>query len=232
MKATVKPFRREIVGSEDPETRFGILRVLVSDNGTQFQGKKIVAWCKELKIQQNFIAVGNPQANGQVEIMNRTLVQHLKTRLEGAKRAWVEELLGVLWACRTTPQIATGETPFYLFYGSKVVIPAEIREETTRVVQYEPKENSQERSFDLTVIEEGRDRAYAKILRYKSMMTKSYNRRVRSRSFQVGDLVLKKVEVTKHVGKLDPTWEGPYKVVEIRKKGTYTLQDMEGKNLP
>ncbi|XP_011082215.1 uncharacterized protein LOC105165037 [Sesamum indicum] len=158
--------------------------------------------------------------------------KHLKTRLEGAKRAWVEELLGVLWACRTTPQIATGETPFYLFYGSKVVIPAEIREETTRVVQYEPKENSQERSFDLTVIEEGRDRAYAKILRYKSMMTKSYNRRVRSRSFQVGDLVLKKVEVTKHVGKLDPTWEGPYKVVEIRKKGTYTLQDMEGKNLP
>ncbi|KAL2245958.1 UNVERIFIED_CONTAM: Gag-Pol polyprotein [Sesamum indicum] len=69
--------------------RFGVPRVLVSDNGTQFQGKKIVALCKELKIQQNFTAVGNPQVNGQAEVTNRTLLQYLKTRLEGAKGAWV-----------------------------------------------------------------------------------------------------------------------------------------------
>ncbi|KAL0355818.1 UNVERIFIED_CONTAM: hypothetical protein Sradi_4028700 [Sesamum radiatum] len=30
--------------------RFGIPRVLISNNGTQFQGKAITAWCKELKI--------------------------------------------------------------------------------------------------------------------------------------------------------------------------------------
>ncbi|KAL2232755.1 UNVERIFIED_CONTAM: Retrovirus-related Pol polyprotein from transposon [Sesamum indicum] len=179
-------------------------------NGTQFQGKKIMAWCKELKIQQNFTAVGNPQANGQAEVTNRTLLQYLKTRLEGVKGAWVEELPGVLWAYRTTPRTATGETPFCLVYGSEAIIPAEIGEKTARVTQYTAEENSQERAFDLTVIEEGRDRAYAKILRYKSMMTRSYNRRVRPRNFQVGDLVLKKVEVSKHVGKLDPTWEGPY----------------------
>ncbi|KAL2235091.1 UNVERIFIED_CONTAM: Ribonuclease HI [Sesamum indicum] len=212
--------------------RFGVPRILVSDNGTQFQGKKIMAWCKELKIQQNFTAVGNPQANGQAEVTNRTLLQHLKTRLEGAKGGWVEELPGVLWAYRTTPRTATGETPFCLVYGSEAIIPAEIGEETARVTQYTEEENSQERAFDLTVIEEGRDRAYAKILRYKSMMTRSYNRRVRPRHFQVGDLVLKKVEVSKHVGKLDPTWDGLYKVVEIRKKGTYILQDLEGRNLP
>ncbi|KAL0404046.1 UNVERIFIED_CONTAM: hypothetical protein Sradi_2045400 [Sesamum radiatum] len=65
--------------------RFGIPRVLISDNGTQFQGKAITAWCKELKIQQNFMAVSNPQVNGQTEVTNRTILQHLKTRLEGAK---------------------------------------------------------------------------------------------------------------------------------------------------
>ncbi|KAL2228546.1 UNVERIFIED_CONTAM: Retrovirus-related Pol polyprotein from transposon gypsy [Sesamum indicum] len=177
----------------------GIPRILVSDNGTQFQGKKIV---------------------------------YLKTRLEGAKGAWVEELPGVLWAYRTTPRTATGETPFCLVYGNKAVIPTEIGEETARVAHYEAERNSQERLFDLTVIEESRDRAYPKILRYKSMMTRNYNRRMRPRSFQVGDLVLKKAEVSKHVGKLNPTWEGPYKVVEIRRKGTYILQDLEGKNLP
>ncbi|KAL0415847.1 UNVERIFIED_CONTAM: Gag-Pol polyprotein [Sesamum latifolium] len=82
--------------------RYGVPRVLVSDNGTQFQGKTIMAWCKELKIQQNFTAIGNPQANGQTEVTNRTILQHLKTRLEGVKGSWVEELLGVLWAYRMT----------------------------------------------------------------------------------------------------------------------------------
>lgn len=31
--------------------RFGVPRILISDNGTQFQGKKIREWCQELKIQ-------------------------------------------------------------------------------------------------------------------------------------------------------------------------------------
>ncbi|KAL2226629.1 UNVERIFIED_CONTAM: Gag-Pol polyprotein [Sesamum indicum] len=81
--------------------RFGIPRILISDNGTQFQGRKITEWCKELKIAQHFTAVANPQANGEIEVTNRTILQHLKTRLEN-KGSWVDELSGVLWAYRTT----------------------------------------------------------------------------------------------------------------------------------
>ncbi|KAL2235727.1 UNVERIFIED_CONTAM: Gag-Pol polyprotein [Sesamum indicum] len=40
--------------------RFGLPRILISDNGTQFQGRKITEWCKELKIAQHFTAVANP----------------------------------------------------------------------------------------------------------------------------------------------------------------------------
>ncbi|KAL0332964.1 UNVERIFIED_CONTAM: hypothetical protein Scaly_2197900 [Sesamum calycinum] len=42
----------------------------------------------------------NPQANGQMKVSNRVLLQHLKTKLNGAKGSWVEELPGVLWAYR------------------------------------------------------------------------------------------------------------------------------------
>ncbi|KAL0405358.1 UNVERIFIED_CONTAM: hypothetical protein Slati_3849700 [Sesamum latifolium] len=140
---------------------------MISDNSTQFQGKAIVAWCKELKIQQNFTSVGNPQANGQTEVTNLTILQHLKTRLEGAKSSWVEELPGVLWAYRTTPRSSTGETPFYLVYGTEAIIPAEIGEETQRISQYDATKNQEERAFDLTMIEEKRDLAYAKILHHK-----------------------------------------------------------------
>ncbi|KAK4389921.1 hypothetical protein Sango_2329100 [Sesamum angolense] len=153
--------------------RFGIPRILISDNGTQFQGKKIMEWCKGLKIKQNFTTVGNPQANEQMKVSNRILLQHLKTRLDGAEGSWVEELLGVLWAYRTTPRTSIGETPFCLVYGSKAIIPAEIGEETARIAQYSVEENEQARKFDLVTVEETRDSAYAKILHYKGLMTKS-----------------------------------------------------------
>ncbi|KAL0455748.1 UNVERIFIED_CONTAM: hypothetical protein Slati_0914000 [Sesamum latifolium] len=63
-------------------------------------------------------------------------------------------------------------------------------------------------------------------------MINSYNKRVKSRSFQVGDLVLQRVDTLRPVGKLDPTWEGPYKVTSILDKGAYELEDPEGRPLP
>ncbi|KAL2248189.1 UNVERIFIED_CONTAM: Retrovirus-related Pol polyprotein from transposon [Sesamum indicum] len=172
-----------------------------------------------------------PSSERTDQVTNRTILQHLKTRLE-SKGSWVDELPGVVWAYRTTPRTATGETPFCLVYGTEAIIPAEIGEESQRVMQYEPEANQAERSFDLTVIEEKREAAYARILHHTGLMMKSHNRRIRPRQLQVGDLMLKKVEASKHVGKLEPPWEGPYKVVEIRKKGTYRLQDMQGRDLP
>lgn len=42
------------------------------------------------------------QANGQVKVTNRTLLNRIKCRLEDAKGKWPEELLYILWAYRTT----------------------------------------------------------------------------------------------------------------------------------
>ncbi|KAL0352473.1 UNVERIFIED_CONTAM: Transposon Tf2-12 polyprotein [Sesamum calycinum] len=77
--------------------RFGIPHAIISDNGTQFSGNKLKEWCKGLAIKQFFTSVSNPQANGQTEVTNRTILQHLKMRLETAKGAWVDELPSVLW---------------------------------------------------------------------------------------------------------------------------------------
>ncbi|KAL2237087.1 UNVERIFIED_CONTAM: hypothetical protein Sindi_0900400 [Sesamum indicum] len=108
--------------------RFGIPRALISDNGTQFSGNKLKDWCKGFAIKQFFKSVSNPQANGQTEVTNRTILQHLKTRLENAKGAWVDELPSVLWAYRTTPRTPTGESPFNLTYETDAVVPPEIGE--------------------------------------------------------------------------------------------------------
>ncbi|XP_027158086.1 uncharacterized protein LOC113759712 [Coffea eugenioides] len=106
--------------------RFGIPRVLVSDNGRQFADNSLQGWCTELGIRQHFTSVGHPQANGQVENVNRTILHGLKTRMESARAGWLDELPTILWAYRTTPRTATQETPFVLTYGAEAVIPAEI----------------------------------------------------------------------------------------------------------
>ena len=106
--------------------RFGVPKVLVSDNGRQFDNTPFRDFCKQLGINNHYSSHSHPQANGQVEVTNRSLLKIIKTRLKEAKEIWPDELPGVLWAYRTTVRTPTGETPFKLAYGSEAVIPAEV----------------------------------------------------------------------------------------------------------
>jgi hypothetical protein len=45
-------------------------------------------------------------------------------------------------------------------------------------------------------------------------------------AFQVGDLVLRRVQMKKHKHKLAPPWEGPYMVVEVIRHGAYRLHEI------
>ena len=65
------------------------------------------------------------------------------------------------------------------------------------------------------------------------MMTKAFNKRVRPRNFQVGDLVLKKVlpNVQDPRGKFSLSYEGPYIVKKVLTGGALILSKMDGLNL-
>ena len=65
--------------------RYGIPRVLVSDNGKQFDNSVFRNFCSELGIKNHYSSPTHPQANWQVEVTNRSLLKIIKTHLEGAK---------------------------------------------------------------------------------------------------------------------------------------------------
>ena len=121
--------------------RFGVLRVLVSDNGRQFDNTPFRDFYEQLGINNHYSSPSHPQANGQAEVANRSLLKIIKTRLEGAKGIWPDELPGVLWAYRTTVRTPTGETPFKLAYGIEAVIPVEVCMASHRVKEYQAEEN-------------------------------------------------------------------------------------------
>ncbi|XP_073295894.1 uncharacterized protein [Primulina huaijiensis] len=199
-----------------------------ANNGRQFQGKKITSWCRKMKITQSFTSVAYPQANGQTEVINRIIVQALKARLHGKGKDWVEELPSILWAYRTTPRSSTQETPYSLVYGSEAVLPVEIGQSSIRIESY-PSNNDQSRSIELDLEEEKRDRAAIRMEAYRSRVMKSYNKHVRPRNFQVGDLVMKKTKPVGDVGKLEARWERPFKVIQKVSSGAaYYLEDPQG----
>lgn len=106
--------------------RFGIPKVLVSDNGLQFVENPFREWCADKGIKKQFTSVAHPQANGQMEVSNRTLVNGIKKRLGKAKGNWVEELPCILWSYMTTSRVSTKETPFSLTYGKEAMFPVEL----------------------------------------------------------------------------------------------------------
>ncbi|XP_050222440.1 uncharacterized protein LOC126672528 [Mercurialis annua] len=215
--------------------RFGLPRVLIADNGKQFDCKKFKAFCARSEIDLRFTSVTHPQSNGMTEVTNQTILKGLKTRLDARKKKWVEELQNVLWAYRTTPREGTGETPFSLTYGCEAMVPVELGMPTLRVQFFNKATNEEEQRLSLDLLQERREKASAYIEAYKQRMAKYHNNRVKPQVFQLGDLVRRRADIGKGnagVGKLEANWEGPYRVVQVGKGGAYHLASMSGKTIP
>ncbi|KAK3004432.1 hypothetical protein RJ639_020154 [Escallonia herrerae] len=186
-------------------------------------------------IEQRFTSVAHPQTNGQTEVTNRTLLQGIKKKLNGAKGLWVDELPKILWAYNTTTRTSTGETPFSLSFGTDALIPVEIGLPSLRVVTDDPVQNEEDLRANLDLLDERREQAAVRLAAYKHWVSKFYDQRVRHRAFRVGDLILRRIEASaprEAVGKLAPNWEGPYRVVKLAGPGAYHLEHIDGKAIP
>jgi hypothetical protein len=109
--------------------RFGVPNSIITDNSSQFTGRRFLEFCDNHHICVDWAAVTHPQTNVQVECANNMILQGLKPRifdrLNKSGRKWLQELLSVIWSLRTTPSRATGFTVFFLVYGAEAVLPTD-----------------------------------------------------------------------------------------------------------
>ncbi|GKV48032.1 hypothetical protein SLEP1_g54871 [Rubroshorea leprosula] len=215
--------------------RFGIPKRIIVDNGPQFRAAALRSFCKDYGIELSLTSVYTPQSNGQAESANKIVLRGLRTRVIFARSNWVDELNKILWSCCTTPSSATGETPFNLAYGAEAVIPVEVGLSSVRSDRHDDQINGQLLRENLDLVEEVREMARIRNMAHQGSVARFYNKRVRARQFQVGDLVLRKAELTNtcsHMGKLAPNWEGPYMVAQVNRPGSYVLAYLNGRQLP
>ena len=92
------------------------------------------------------------------------MLKIIKTRLEGAKGIWPEELPSVLWAYRTTTRTPTGETPFRLAYRSEAIIPAEVRLISYRMDNHDEEKKDEAMLLQLDLLDEVRATAEQRLI--------------------------------------------------------------------
>jgi transposase InsO family protein len=81
---------------------FRVPNSIITDNGSQFTGRKFLEFCDKHHIRVDWVAVAHPQTNGQVERANGMILQGLKPRifdkLNKSGRKWLQELPAVMWS--------------------------------------------------------------------------------------------------------------------------------------
>jgi transposase InsO family protein len=212
---------------------FGIPDTIITDNSTQFTGKKFLNFCNDNNIRVDWLAIAHPTTNEQVERANDMILQGLKPRifkrLDKFRARWVAELPSVLWSLRTTPCRTTGFTPFFMVHGSEAVLPTNIDYGSPRVRAYTEEGNQVALEDAIDQLDEARDVALLRCAKYQQALRRYHECNVHPREFHVGDLVLRRVQGSKDRHNLSPPWEGPFIIQEVLRLGTYKIQYEDGR---
>ena len=194
--------------------RFGVPRVIHSDQGRQYESQLMSEVCKLLQIQKTRTTPYHPQSDGMVERFNKTLATMLSAYVSENHRDWDEIIPYVLMAYRATEHESTGYSPNMLMLGRETGTPLDLIYEMPDRWKKVP-------AHDWTwVLKERLERAHAFV---KKNSDKSIRRqkhyhdmRMSYQTFKKGD----KVYVffpQRRIGcssKLTSFWRGPFEVKE------------------
>ena len=90
---------------------------------------------------------------------------------------------------RTTARTLSRETPFKLTYGTEAVIPVEVGVTSMKREAFHEEGNDDQLRINLDCLDE----VSQKKARYQQKMAEYYNKRVKLRRLNIGDLILHRV---------------------------------------
>uniref|UniRef100_A0A2N9FVC8 Uncharacterized protein n=1 Tax=Fagus sylvatica TaxID=28930 RepID=A0A2N9FVC8_FAGSY len=192
----------------------------------------VTRYASSSRFQHHNSAPYRPKMNGAVEAANKN-VKKILSKMTETYKDWHEHLPYALCAYRTSVRTSVGATPYSLVYGMEAVLPVEVEIPSLRILsqtQLEEAEWAQARYEQLNFIDEKRLAALCHGQLYQRRIERAYNKKARPRTFQPGDLVLKKrnMALSDPRGKFAPSYEGPYVVKKAFSGGAIILADMDG----
>ncbi|GJU08943.1 putative ribonuclease H-like domain-containing protein [Tanacetum coccineum] len=113
----LKNFIKEIENTVDKK-----VKIIRSDNGTEFKNKVMDDFCREKGIKREYSVARTPQQNGVAERRNRTLIEAARTMLADSKLPTTFWAKAVSTACYVQNRVLVvkphNKTPYELFRGT------------------------------------------------------------------------------------------------------------------
>jgi hypothetical protein len=162
--------------------RYGLPHRIITDLGSNFNNHQFWEYCDNSRIDVRYVSVAHPRANGQVKRANGMVLDALKKRLHDAANTkggkWIKELPNELSGLCTQLSKLTGQSPYFLVYGSEAILPANTMWDSSAVEQYDEGISEDSRRVDIDELEEARCAALVQSARYLEGIRCYHNRNV------------------------------------------------------
>jgi hypothetical protein len=150
--------------------RYRLPHRIITDLGSNFNNHQFWEYCENSRIDVQYVSVAHPQANGQVECANGMVLDAPKKRLHDAANSkggkWIKELPNALWGQCFQPSKPTGQSPYFLVYGSEAILPVDIMWDSLAVEHYDEGISEDSRRVDIDGLGEDCCAALVQLARY------------------------------------------------------------------
>ena len=209
-------------------SRFGVPKVLVTDNGTQFTSHGFRKFLDEMGMHHQFTAPYTPQENP-TERMNRTVKTMIAQFAEKDHRLWDQFLPEIMLAINSSRSDSTGYSATFITQGREPRLPKALFDEKTLGT-------GRNNTTTKTKFEEIFEIVKLNLGKAATTQARHYNLRRRSWKPRVGQWVmLKQHHLSKatdnFAAKLAPKFDGPYQILDFMSPVIVKLQSGDGKTL-
>lgn len=196
---------------------------VTTDQGSCFTSKEFKEACVEIGAKLAPVMARQPQANGQVERINKDINDMVAKVCARNPKDWEDKLLQIEYAINTTKSKVTGYSPYEAVFGREpnepgVITAQDIIEDTSA-----PTKEVEIEHIEADIQDKQAEAA--------KMQKNYHDKKVKPRHFTIGDKV--RLFSSKNEQGVPPKltlrWKGPFKV--IRKIGpvTYEVEDLQTK---
>ena len=170
--------------------QFGYPERIHSDQGGEFCSGLFKELHRLTGIRPSRTTPYHPMGDGQVERLNRTIINMLKALSEVAKADWRKHLAKLAFAYNSTTHKATGFSPFYLMFGRESRLPVDFLFPDVQASGVRNRADKQFLEEWGRSMKEAMEVARRNIGKAAEYSKKNYDKKAKAVEMKVGDLVL------------------------------------------
>lgn len=216
----------------------GAPQAIVSDRDSLFTSSLWERFAQRLGIKLNFTTSSNPQADGQVERLNRTLTERVRTLCQEQGTSWEKMLPLIEFSYNNSYQATIRATPFLAsntfhprFVG--LLNPLEPSQKDPLAKEYSSRKANNMLDNILTNAEALREEISRRIAKEQERISLIANKKMVPPPFKVGNQVLLHKSVYNTPGrgqKFQFLWYGPFEITEQISTNNFRLAIRTGTN--